>query len=124
MSPHSSSERRDPRYSFRPGIAFVEFSIPDIGSCRADLTVLSMCGLCFEWQEPAHEIEPETLLTDVTIHVGECELQGNVAVKISRRIDKSKTEIGGLFYPASDEIEDKLMTLIAGIEAVQEPLTG
>ena len=62
---------------------------------------------------------PAARLSDVVIRVGPCALPGEVSVKYTRRVDGSTTEIGGLFVPASTEVEERWMTLIAGIAAAR-----
>ena len=115
-----ASARRDPRYEIPPGRCTVEFVDPrdPQRQCHATLTQLSVCGVEFVVSAPEALYPVDTVLTSA-IGVGSFKLAGEIAVRTSRAIGSGRVEVGGLFYPASQEIEQVLAALVAGIEAAQ-----
>ena len=118
MSDHPPTTRRDPRYSVRPGVGFVEFEINDSGdNCRrADLTSVSAAGLTFEMDSDPG-IKEGTLLQAATVLIGECEVEGDLAVRYIRRVNKSRIETGCVFYPSTHPGAEKWSAVVAGIYA-------
>jgi hypothetical protein len=113
------STRRDRRYNLRQGAAFVEFADPRTTGRRvsAALKLISAAGLCFETEPWGRELLPGSILLDTTLRVGDCVLRGEIILRNVHDGEKRSVILGGIFCPASPEIEDRLMTLIAGIEA-------
>lgn len=119
MSHQSPTTRRDPRYDLRPGVGFVEFEVNgSANDCqRADLTSVSVAGLTFEMDtDPG--IEEGTLLKAATVLIGECEVEGDLAVRYIRRVNESRIETGCVFYPCSHLGAEKWSAVVAGIYAV------
>ena len=119
MSHHAATTRRDLRHKLRRGIAFVEFEIDDSsnGPLRGDLTSVSVAGLTFEVDTDA-DMEKGTLVQAATVLIGECAVEGDLAVRYNRRKSESTTEIGCVFYPSSHAGAEKWSAVIAGMQAV------
>lgn len=111
--------RRDPRLALREGVA--ELHVPavqfDDPPTVAVVTRISVAGLGFRIDRSRRDLETGMLVRGVRIRVGECEIEGDLAVRDVDDGAGSLLEIGGLFYPAGNETEGRLMALIAGIEA-------
>jgi hypothetical protein len=118
-TPHASA-RRDPRYDIPPGRGSVEFVDPHDPEQHwgGTLTKLSVCGIGFEVDAPEALFPVDSVLTAV-ISVGSFKLAGEIAVRASREVGDGRVEVGGLFYPSSQEVEQVLALLVAGIEAAQ-----
>jgi len=97
----------------------VEFEVKDSGNdCRrADLTSVSVVGLTFEMDSDPG-IKEDTLLQATTVLVGECEVEGDLAVKYIRRVTKSRIETGCVFYPSTHGDAEKWSAVVAVIHAV------
>lgn len=115
-----ASARRDPRYDIPPGRGTVEFVDPGDPQRHwgATLTKLSVCGIGFEVDAPEVLFPVDSVLTAV-ISVGSFKLAGEIAVRGTRPAGDGGVEVGGLFYPSSQEVEQVLALLVAGIEAAQ-----
>ena len=116
--PSGRSTRRDPRHPLRRGAGSVTFLDPRDKKTRSSssLTNISIAGLTFELDGEAAGLEPGTMLSDATVQVGDCELHGDILVKCLVA-SEARSQVGGLFYPSTDEDEKLLMTLISGVEA-------
>jgi hypothetical protein len=119
MSHQSPITRRDLRYRLRRGIGFVEFEIGDSGNGRrrADLTSLSVAGLTFEVDTDVG-MEQGTLLQAATVLIGECAIEGDLAVRHIRLVADSTIETGCVFYPSSHAGAEKWSAVVAGMQAV------
>lgn len=119
MSHHAATKRRDLRHKLRRGIAFVEFEIDgsDNVRWRGDLTSVSVAGISFEVDTDV-ALEKGTLLQAATILIGECAVEGDLAVKHVRRVNESRTETGCVFYPSSHTGAEKWSAVVAVIKAV------
>ena len=119
MSHQSPATRRDLRHSLRRGIGFVEFEIGDSGNGRrrGDLTSVSVAGVTFEVDTDAG-MEEGTLLQAATVLIGECAVEGDLAVRYIRRVNESTIETGCLFYPSSHAGTEKWSAVVAGMRAV------
>ncbi len=119
MSHHSPLRRRDLRHRLRRGIGFVEFEIDDScnGQRRGDLTSVSVAGLTFEVDTDAG-MEQGTMLQAATVLIGECAIEGELAVRYIRRVNESTIETGCVFYPSSHAGAEKWSAVVAGIQAV------
>ncbi len=119
MSHHAATTRRDLRHKVRRGVAFVEFEIDDSGNgrLRGDLTSISVAGLTFEVDNDA-AMEKGTLLQTATILIGECSIEGDLAVRYVRRMSESRTETGCVFYPSSHIGTEKWSAVVAVMKAI------
>ena len=115
MSVHAETTRRDPRHRLRRGIAFVEFEID--GPRRGDLTSVSVAGLTFEVNTD-EGMEEGTAVQAATVLIGECEIEGDLALRHIRRINDSRIEAGCMFYPSSNTGAEKWSAVVAVIGAV------
>jgi len=112
--------RRDPRHALRPGSCFVDFPGPlsDTEDASAPMTHISVAGLAFQ-TAVLPGLEAGSIVEGVTVRVGDCRIEGDIVVQY---VDPTKTpgaEIGCVFHPAGDGNADRLMALIAGIEAAR-----
>lgn len=112
------STRRDPRYALRTGSSTVECLGLKTNSARwiAALTRISVAGLAFETTAPP-AFEVGEVIKDVTVRIEDCRLQGDLVVQDLSMPVSYSVEVGCLFYPATPGDGDRLMALIAGIEA-------
>ena len=119
MSHHAATTRRDLRHKLRRGIAFVEFEIDDSsnGPLRGDLTAVSVAGLTFEVDTDA-ALEKGTMLEAATVLIGECAIEGDLAVRYVRRMSESRTEAGCMFYPSSHTGAEKWSAVVAVMQAI------
>lgn len=119
MSHHAATTRRDLRHKVRRGIAFVEFEIDDSGNglLRGDLTAVSVAGLTFEVDTDA-ALEKGTMLEAATVLIGECAIEGDLAVRYVRRMNESRTEAGCMFYPSSHTGAEKWSAVVAVMQAI------
>ncbi|TDI47703.1 MAG: hypothetical protein E2P01_06515 [Acidobacteria bacterium] len=119
MSHQGATTRRDPRHKLSQGIGFVEFEIDDSrnGRQRGDLTSVSVAGLTFEVDTDAG-MEKGMLVQAVTVLIGECVVEGDLAVKYVRRVNESRTETGCVFYPSSHTGAEKWLAVVAVMKAV------
>jgi hypothetical protein len=97
----------------------VEFEIGDSGNGRrrGDLTSLSVAGLTFEVDTDLG-MEQGTLLQAATVLIGECAIEGDLAVRYVRLVADSTIETGCVFYPSSHAGAEKWLAVIAGVQAV------
>jgi len=77
---------------------------------------VSNAGLSFSIPELPFEFEVGDTLNSVRLHVGRCEMRGDLLVM---HITPESGVCGALFYPDTDTDIIKLRSLISGIEAVQ-----
>ena len=119
MSHHAATTRRDLRHKLRRGIAFVEFETddPSNGPRRGDLTSVSVAGLTFEVDTDA-VLEKGTMLQAATVLIGECAIEGDLAVRYVRRMNESRIETGCVFYPSSHVGTEKWSAVVAVMEAL------
>ena len=120
MMENAISTRRDTRYQLRAGTSSIEFPghlSKTLGS-SAVLTRISVSGLGFE-TDASTALETGALLEGVTIRVGDCMLKGDLVVRSIEPAGDPAVEVGCLFYPTGRGDGDRLMALIAGIEAVK-----
>ena len=118
---HAPSTRRDRRHVLRPGAGVVE--IPRTASTTAPLsaalTKISAAGVAFVLETPVAGLRAGSSLSGVQLRVGECVLRGDISIRDVRALDGAASEIGGVFLPASREVETRLMALLAGIGAAE-----
>jgi hypothetical protein len=120
MIPSDISTRRDPRHALRPGTYFVEFPRPlsETQDARVSLTHISVAGLAFQLAGMPG-LETGSTVKGVTVRIGDCRLEGDVVVQYVDSAKAPAVEVGCLFYPAGRDNADRLMALIAGIEATR-----
>ena len=116
MLQHAETTRRDLRFRVRRGIAFVEFEIE--GPRRGDLTSVSVAGLTFEVNNDEGMEEGRAM--QATVLVGECAIEGDLAVRHIRRVNESRVEAGCMFYPSSHTGVEKWSAVVAVIGAICE----
>ena len=119
MSHHAATTRRDLRHKVRRGVAFVEFEIDDSGNgqMRGDLTSVSVAGLTFEVDTDL-DMEQGSLVQAATVLIGECSIEGDLAVRFVRRVNESRIETGCVFYPSSHVGTEKWSAVVAVMEAL------
>ncbi len=111
--------RRDARHDLSRGSSFVELPYPvsKTDHTSAALTRISVAGLAFETtSEPTLDVG--AIVAGVTVRVGDCRLRGDLVVQ-ALATTAPPVEVGCLFYPAAPADADRLMALIAGIEAAR-----
>lgn len=111
------STRRDVRHRIRRGSASVELPHPRVPGTRVTgrLYVLSVAGFAFELEADPEAFRPGELIPRVDLRVGDCLLQGELAVRDVRDVGGGRIEVGCLFYPTAHD-EERWSALIAGIE--------
>ena len=95
----------------------IEFAYPGPRGCNLSLTLLdvSSAGFSFALEEQLQEVEAGTSLDCVVLHVGPCQIRGDMMII---HITHERGVCGALFYPSTDEDLIKLRALMAGIESV------
>lgn len=117
MSTQAPVRRRDGRFLFSTSEASVEFiGAGDVVVC-AKLLDLSVAGLAFETDDAECVPDAGSVVRDVSVRVGACDLRGTLAIKGVRTAPTGQTRCGCLFYPESREAELALMALITGLES-------
>ena len=101
--------------------ASIELSFPQPEGRRylLPLVDLSVSGLSFVFEEELAGIENGTALSDVRVHLGNCEIQGDLVVMHITERSSTQWTCGALFYAAGDTDLLKWRSAIAGIEAVR-----
>ena len=117
MPVHAETTRRDLRFRVRRGVAFVDFEIDR--PQRGDLTSVSVAGLTFEVNTD-EELAEGTAIQSATVLIGECAIEGDLAVRHVRRVNESRIEAGCMFYPSSHTGVEKWSAVVAVIGAVCE----
>ncbi|MCP3980581.1 MAG: PilZ domain-containing protein [bacterium] len=120
-STKSAESRRDERYHVSlADEAYVEFRFPENGPRRrCKLSDLSVSGMSFTFDRDLPEMEIGTRLSSVTVGVGSCTMSGDMLVlHFAQRVDRLPV-CGVLFYPATENDQRQLMTLLTGLEAAR-----
>ena len=120
MAQKARTMRRDPRVAVSGGKAFVEFDADGShgARCRAELVEVSVAGMTFEL-EAGPQFRKGAVVANVTVHIGDCVVAGELLVKHSEPVRKSKIEVGCLFYPSSQFDEEKLSAVLAGLQVAK-----
>ena len=122
MSEQALSTRRDARHALRPGAALL--SVPaetrNEPPTIAIVTVISLAGVGFRVDAMRADLETGALVDGARIRIGECEIEGRLAIREVHPVKPTEIEVGALFFPSDHEGEGRLMALIAGIEAARE----
>jgi hypothetical protein len=117
MPVHAETTRRDLRFKVRRGVGFVEFHIDR--PQRGDLTSVSAAGLTFEINAD-DDMKEGMAVQAATVLIGECAIEGDLAVRHVRPVNESRIEAGCMFYPSSHTGVEKWSAAVAVIEAVGE----
>jgi len=98
--------------------ACVELSTPNRTGERLRLSLvdISISGLSFVVGDELPGIEDGSDLSDAVIHLGECQIRGDLVVMHLTPQTDTRTLCGALFYAASDEDLLKLRSAVAGME--------
>lgn len=122
-TPTMPPTRRDQRFSLLAGSSTVELEDPSGSGQHLVLSLidLSIAGLTLELRDHASDLEPGGTFAGAVLRVGDCELRGEVSVR-NVRSTGDRQQIGALFYPATAADQERLMVLMAGIEAAQVPI--
>lgn len=123
MSAHGPSTRRDQRYELPRGTSFVEFQNPlsESQGANAELVRISVAGLALETSGPSM-LRTGAIVKGVRVRVGECRIEGDLVVRSIEPAKDPALEVGCLFYPSGDRNAERLMALIAGIDAARAGL--
>lgn len=118
MSTKTPCSRRDERHHLSPALkARVEFDYPSGKRWRLELVDLSVAGLAFALDQGHPKMECGSHLSEVQIHVGESELNGDLVILHVTRESDSRTVCGALFHPASEKQQVKLREVIEGLNS-------
>lgn len=122
MNTAIQSTRRDVRHDLRQGLGSIELAPSPAapGGVSGALRRISVAGLCFRVERDAPWLRPGALIPGVQVRVGECVLDGEIRVR-SVVPDRRGVEVGCLFHPSDDRTEERLMALIAGLNAAGSP---
>jgi hypothetical protein len=120
MTTATHAGRRDRRFELQAGLSSIEFDHPsEERRCIGEMLMISVAGLAFKLNGAVNGIEPGTVIIGARVSVGDCALEGDLAVKNATPVEDGGTCLGCLFYPDTGVDETKLMTLLAGMEAVR-----
>ena len=118
MTEHRAPSRRDVRYPLRRGTGGIDFVHPVSGrQCSAELTLLCIAGLAFVLKPEMEEIPAGSSLLGATLQIGACVLEGDVLIKSAGSSTDGELTLGGLFYPAGRDFEQRLEGIVAGLDA-------
>jgi hypothetical protein len=98
--------------------AYVELALPNRTDerCRLPLLDISISGLSFSIGDELPGIENGSSLLEAVIHIGDCEVHGDLVVMHLTPQTETRTICGALFYAASDQDILKLRSAVAGME--------
>jgi hypothetical protein len=98
--------------------AFVELRLPDRNGELHNLPLkdVSISGISFLMADDMPAIENGSSLADTVIHLGDCEIRGDLVVMHVTRQTDTRTVCGALFYASSDEDLLKLRSAVAGMD--------
>ena len=82
----------------------------------ARLTKISVSGIAFALDPSAETLPEGAPLENLRVHLGPCVFPGSGTVLNVTPGDGDEAEFGCLFYPATTEVEDRLMALVVGME--------
>jgi hypothetical protein len=119
MTTAESCRRKTKRHPARDSEeACVELSTPHRRDerCRLPLMDISVSGLSFVIGDELPDIENGSDLSDAVIHLGECQIRGDLVVMHLTPQTDTRTICGALFYAASDSDLIKLRSAVAGME--------
>jgi hypothetical protein len=120
MTTATPTGRRDRRFDLQSGLSSIEFEHPsEDRRCIGELLMISVAGLAFRLNGTVNGIEPGTVIIGAKVSVGDCALEGDLAVKNATPEGDGGTRLGCLFYPETGADETTLMTLLTGMEVVQ-----
>jgi hypothetical protein len=109
----STPSRRDDRHSVAPRLqGRVEFDFPAGKRWRLELVDLSVAGLAFALEQGRPQMECGSKLSDVKVHVGDLEVDGDLMILHVTKDAARRTICGALFHPATEEHVDRLRKAI------------
>jgi hypothetical protein len=114
------SRRRQVRYDVSDAAsAFVEFAHPPPNGphLRLSLVDIGVSGIRFAYGEELSGLEVGSSVAPVTIHIGDCQMHGELVVMHLTPVSDAIVHCGALFYPSSDEELIKLKSVVAGLAA-------
>jgi hypothetical protein len=120
MTVQTPSTRRDPRFALPEGAGSVEFQVDGHSDVhyRAGLKDVSVAGLTFE-MDVGPAIARGDLLRGAIVRIGECEVEGELAVRYIQVPREARIDVGCLFYPASQIGEEKWSSVVSGVRAAK-----
>jgi len=119
MTVAQANRRKTTRHSAKASdAAYVELTWPEHSGERRRLVLMdiSISGLSFAIGDELPGIEAGASLPDAVIHLGECEIHGELVVMHLTPQTETRTICGALFYAAGDQDLIKLRSAVAGME--------
>jgi len=100
--------------------AWVEFRSPQAPDApqRLPLVDISVSGFSFSLEEGSPRLGNGLEIAGVRIHLGGCEIRGDMVVMHVTPRGDGRVVCGALFYAAGDEDLLKLRSAVAGMEAL------
>jgi hypothetical protein len=119
MTVAQANRRKSKRHSAKDSEeAYVELAVQDRNGdrCRLPLMDISISGLSFAIGDELPGIDSGATLPDVVIHLGACEIRGELVVMHLTPQSETRTVCGALFYATDDQDLIKLRSAVAGME--------
>ena len=110
--------QRDPRYSIPMAVdACVEFNFPNPSGRRLVLPLLelSVSGLSFIVDHELPLLVRGARLEGVLVRVGDSEISGRLLLKRLTRGVRSEAIYGGVFYPETEQDQNKIGAVLTGL---------
>ena len=85
---------------------------------RAELVDVSVAGMTFAL-DSGPRLDKGAVVTNATLHIGECVVDGELLVKHSEPVRNSRADVGCLFFPTSQLGEEKLSAVLAGLRVAR-----
>ena len=116
MPTSTRCSRRDDRHVLSPDLkARVEFDYPTGKRWSLRIVDFSVAGLSFALDSGRPQMECGSRLSEVTVHVGEHEVSGDLAILHVTRDPDAGTVCGALFHPATQEQQAALNAIITRV---------
>jgi hypothetical protein len=122
MTTDTACQRKQRRHDVTgSGNAWVELACPETGGRphRLPLEDVSISGLSFTFEAELSGIENGASLTDVVVHLGGCNVRGEIVVMHVTPHSETRSLCGALFYAGSDGDLLKWKSAIAGMSVVR-----
>ncbi|HKQ62110.1 MAG TPA: hypothetical protein VJS92_12540 [Candidatus Polarisedimenticolaceae bacterium] len=119
MKATTACRRIQRRYALPQGGGRLEFEHPGAADGRAQLVIvdISVSGVSFVLETNGPRIDIGATLPAVRVHLGSCELRGELLVMHVTTEANGRAVCGALFYPESDTDLLMLKSAVAGLEA-------